>query len=181
LQARRELQQQMPQQQTQQRGPATSQQGQQQPSSVAIPTKPLNSAAVAAATRSSASSGTAVTGTDAAAAGTAAIHPVTGAGAAGATAGAASTAGGATASQVADPLHDDSAKAAKEAAQLAALSRVVQQQQDTISRQVGPRLAQDTENRCKHLPHLQQYCSWQPWLHSPYRAALSNVQVLCSH
>jgi predicted phage tail protein len=46
-----------------------------------------------------------------------------------------------SAGQGADPLHDDSAKAAKETAQLAALSRVVQQQQDTISRQVSPRLA----------------------------------------
>jgi hypothetical protein len=101
----------------------------------------LDSAAVAAAARSSASSSAGVTRTGAAAAGAAAIQPVSAAGAAGTTAGAASSAGGVSAGQVADPLHDDSAKAAKEAAQLAALSRVVQKQQDTISRQVSPQLA----------------------------------------
>jgi hypothetical protein len=135
-QARRELQ-----QQQQQQVPTASQPGIQQPASAAIPTKPLDSAAVAAAARSSANSGTAATSTGAAAAGTAAIQPVTGASAASTTAGAASNAGGMSAGQVADPLHDDSAKATKETAQLAALSRVVQQQQDTISRQVSPRLA----------------------------------------
>lgn len=37
-----------------------------------------------------------------------------------------------------DPLHDNLSASEKEAEQLSALSRVIQQQQDTITKQVGP-------------------------------------------
>jgi hypothetical protein len=98
--------------------PVGSQPG-QQPVGVPLPSKPLDSATVTAATRVLAGAGVAA-----------------GSGSAAAAAGAAA-AGGAAASQAADPLHDSSEKEAKETVQLSALSRVVQQQQDTISRQVS--------------------------------------------
>jgi hypothetical protein len=107
------------QQQQQPAAAANLQPSQQQPAVTPIPTKPLDSAASVVPTTGTG----ATTGGVAAAAGAAAIQPV---------AGAAVVSHAGT-----DPLHDSSEMAAKETAQLAALSKVVQQQQDTISRQVS--------------------------------------------